>query len=64
MGLNIQPTCLPSAGTSRRAKVLLLTTDRSVGEIAERLSFCTPNYFFKCFREDTGQTPARYRKAR
>ena len=45
-----------------RAKILLLTTALSVGEIAERLSFCTPNYFIQCFREDTGLTPARFRK--
>ena len=45
-----------------RAKILLLTTDLTVSEIAEKLSFCTPNYFIQCFREDTGLTPARFRK--
>ena len=46
-----------------RAKVLLESTDRSIREIAEQLTFNTVNYFIRVFRETTGQTPAQYRKA-
>lgn len=46
----------------KRAQLLLETTDLSVGQIAERLAFNTPNYFIKSFRETTGCTPAEYRK--
>lgn len=45
-----------------RAKLLLESTDESVKEISEQLSFTTPNYFAKCFREIVGCTPAQYRK--
>ena len=45
-----------------RAKVMLTSTDRPVREIAERLAFNTVNYFIQCFKEETGVTPAQYRK--
>ena len=45
-----------------RAKVLLVSTDEEVREIAEKLAFNTPNYFIQCFRETTGYTPTQYRK--
>ena len=46
-----------------RAKVLLSSTDLSIGEIAEKLAFSTVNYFIMSFRKQTGTSPAQYRKA-
>ncbi len=46
-----------------RAKLLLESSDLSVGEIAAELAFNTVNYFIQCFKEVTGQTPAQYRKS-
>ena len=46
-----------------RSRILLRSTNLSVQEIAERLAFTTPNYFIQCFREETGLSPEKYRKA-
>ena len=45
-----------------RAKTLLLTTDLSVCQVAERLAFSTPNYFIHVFRELEGCTPSVFRQ--
>ena len=45
-----------------RAKVILISTEQSIREIAEALAFNTVNYFIQCFRDTTGYTPAQYRK--
>ena len=45
-----------------RAKLILESTERSVSEIAEHLAFNTTNYFIQCFKDETGITPAQYRK--
>ena len=45
-----------------RAKTLLQTTSFPIHEIADKLSFNTPNYFIQVFREVTGYSPATYRK--
>jgi AraC-like DNA-binding protein len=45
-----------------RAKKLLRESDLSVTEIAEKLSFDTPNYFSKTFKRLTGYTPLQYKK--
>ena len=45
-----------------RAKVMLISTEQSIREIAEALAFNTVNYFIQCFRDTTGYTPAQYRK--
>lgn len=44
-----------------RAKELLVSTDWSVGTIAENLSFDDSGYFIKVFKHDTGKTPLEYR---
>ena len=44
------------------AKNYLLTTQYDISEIAWRCGFCTPAYFIKLFRENTGTTPRSYRK--
>ena len=45
-----------------RAKTLLKTTSIPIHEIADKLSFNTPNYFIQTFRELTGYSPSKYRK--
>ncbi len=39
----------------------LAETDLSIGEVATRCGFCTPNYLIKLFRRELGITPAQYR---
>ena len=46
----------------QRAKILLQSTDKPVQDIAAELSFSTPGYFIRTFKETTGETPAQYRK--
>jgi AraC-like DNA-binding protein len=43
------------------AKSLLLSTDRSVSEIAYSLGFEYPQYFNKLFKQKIGKTPVEYR---
>lgn len=45
------------------AKKLLITTDLSVGEIAERVGYVNVNNFLKVFRDREGITPLKYRKS-
>lgn len=45
-----------------RAKRLLRETSLSVAQIADKLSFDTPNYFSKTFKKLTGYTPLQYKK--
>ncbi len=44
------------------AKFLLTTTNLSIAEISDYLSFSTPSYFINCFRRETGTTPKQYRQ--
>jgi AraC-like DNA-binding protein len=43
------------------AKNILLSTNRSVGEIAYSLGFEYPQYFNKLFKQKTGKTPVEFR---
>ena len=45
----------------RQASQMLLTTDDSVGEIAQKCGFNSSNYFKDCFHRATGQSPTRFR---
>lgn len=45
----------------KRARNLLLTTDKSVSEIAYEVGFSTPAYFTKCYREVYSETPTALR---
>ena len=40
-----------------RAKVLLVSTELTIRDIAERLAFNSVNYFIQCFRNTMGYTP-------
>ncbi len=43
------------------AKNVLLSTNKSVGEIAYSLGFEYPQYFNKLFKQKTGKTPVEFR---
>ena len=45
-----------------RAYQLLLTTDKSVSEVAYAVGFTAPSYFTKCFKEEYGMVPGDIRK--
>jgi LacI family transcriptional regulator len=45
-----------------RAKRLLLESDLPLLAVAEASGFATPSYLAQVFREETGMTPARYRR--
>lgn len=45
------------------AKNILLSTNKSVGEIAYSLGFDYPQYFNKLFKQKTGKTPLEFRGA-
>lgn len=47
-----------------RAKELLLTTNKSIGEIAELCGFSSSNYFGLIFKSKEGLSPSDYRKYR
>lgn len=44
------------------AKELLISSNMNIPEIAKLLSFSTPSYFIKSFKDITGMTPNYYRK--
>ena len=45
-----------------RAYQILLTTDKSVSEVAYAVGFTAPSYFTKCFKEEYGMGPGDIRK--
>lgn len=45
-----------------RGYQLLLTTDKSVSEVAYQVGFSAPSYFTKCFKEEYGMLPGDLRK--
>jgi YesN/AraC family two-component response regulator len=47
-----------------RAKELIKTTDMTVSDISDALSFDNPNYFSKVFKKITGYTPSAYKKSK
>lgn len=46
----------------KKAKLLLLTTDLKVYEIAEQVGFEDINYFSQRFKQLVGMTPRQYKK--
>lgn len=46
-----------------RARHLLLSTELSVEQLAQQLGFYDASHFIRKFREVTGESPARYRRA-
>lgn len=47
----------------KEAEVLLINTELSVTEIAERVGYHKPNFFFKLFKEHYKMTPIEYRNS-
>jgi two-component system response regulator YesN len=45
-----------------RAKELLTSTDLKMYQIAKRVGYDNPKYFFRIFKKKTGLTPEQYRK--
>lgn len=45
----------------RQARVLLMSTDKSISEIAYEVGFTTPAYFSKCYRDAYGEAPSDLR---
>ncbi|WP_418476788.1 helix-turn-helix domain-containing protein [Eisenbergiella tayi] len=45
----------------RQAEYMLKYSDAKMDEIANQLAFCSQSHFSHCFKEETGQTPSRYR---
>ncbi len=46
-----------------KAKKLLVSSEMTIGQIAERLCFCDQFYFSRFFSQRQGITPSQYRKA-
>jgi transcriptional regulator GlxA family with amidase domain len=45
----------------RRARTLLMSTDKSISEIAYEVGFTTPAYFSKCYRDAYNESPSDLR---
>lgn len=45
----------------QRGRELLITTEKTIGEIAYEIGFSTPAYFTKCYRDAYGETPSQAR---
>ncbi len=45
-----------------KARMLLMTTDKSISEIAYEVGFSTPAYFGKCYKDRYGETPSEIRE--
>jgi two-component system response regulator YesN len=46
----------------QKAKEMLIGTELKLNKISDLLGYNDPKYFSRVFREETGQTPAEYRK--
>ena len=56
------PVELLRSTSLKRAYQMLLTTDKSVSEVAYAVGFTAPSYFSKCFKEEYGMVPGDIRK--
>lgn len=45
----------------QRGHTLIITTDKTISEIAYEIGFSTPAYFTKCYRDAYGETPTEAR---
>lgn len=55
---NFSPVELIKNLRLKEARHLLLTTEKTVSEIAYSIGFSSPAYFTKCYRETFGETPS------
>lgn len=58
---NFSPVELMRVIRLKKARNLLLTTEKTVSEIAYAVGFSTPAYFTKCYRESFAETPSETR---
>jgi transcriptional regulator GlxA family with amidase domain len=58
---NSSPVELLRMARLNRAYQLLLTTDKSVSEVAYEVGFSAPSYFAKCFKDAYGMPPGDIR---
>lgn len=47
----------------KKAYQMLLTTDKSVSEVAYAVGFTSPSYFTKCFKDEYGKVPGELRSS-
>ena len=45
----------------QRGRELLISTEKTIAEIAYDIGFSTPAYFTKCYRDAYGETPSQVR---
>ena len=55
------PVELLRSARLKRGYQLLMTTDKSVSEVAYAVGFTAPSYFTKCFKEEYGRLPGEVR---
>ncbi|WP_242270532.1 helix-turn-helix transcriptional regulator [Bacillus cereus group sp. BfR-BA-01425] len=60
--VGISAKALISARINLEAKRLLMHTDYSISDIAEKLNFKEPTHFSKFFKRETGCTPTEFRQ--
>ena len=60
--MGMSPTKFRLKEKFNKAKYLLESTDMSVGEISDKLSFYDTAYFCKMFQKQTGLSPKQYRQ--
>ena len=58
---NMTPLCYHHLVRCRKAKELLLQTDRNISEIGEMVGFVSSSHFSHIFRKTEGCTPGEYR---
>ena len=58
---NSSPVELLRMARLNRAYQLLLTTDKSISEVAYEVGFSAPSYFAKCFKDTYGMPPGEIR---
>ena len=55
------PVELLRSARLKRGYQLLMTTDKSISEVAYAVGFTAPSYFTKCFKEEYGRLPGEVR---
>jgi AraC-like DNA-binding protein len=45
-----------------RGYQLLLSTDKTISEVAYAVGFTAPSYFTKCFKDEFGQSPTELKQ--
>ncbi len=55
------PVELLRSARLKRGYQLLITTDKSISEVAYQVGFTAPSYFTKCFKEEYGRLPGDLR---